>query len=90
LQPGAAGCRFRFSRRCFGILSVSWIDQNGHTSDCGHQFTQKAQPFRRQLATEEIDSGQVAVRPGEAGDETKPDRVIGDDEDDGNRRGCRL
>src|SRR5262249_16781906 len=39
---------------------------------------------------EPIDACQVAVRPGEAGDETKPDRIFGGDEDDGNRRGCRL
>ena len=36
-------------------------------------------PLRRQ----EIDAGQVATRPGEARDETKPDRVFGDEEDDG-------
>ena len=40
--------------------------------------------------TEKIDPCQVAARPGEAGDKTKPDRVFGDDEDDGDRRGCRL
>ena len=40
--------------------------------------------------TEKIDACQVAARPGEAGDKTKPDRVFGDGEDDGDRRGCRL
>src|SRR5262249_19408187 len=50
----------------------------------------KFQPLRRQLAAQKIDSRQVAARPSEAGDETKPDRVIASDEDDGERRGCRL
>src|SRR5262249_27646017 len=37
-----------------------------------------------------IDSREVAARPREAGDKTKPDRVFADYEDDGDRRGCRL
>ena len=37
-----------------------------------------------------LESCQVAARPGEASDKTKPDRVFGDAEDDGDRRGCRL
>jgi hypothetical protein len=37
-----------------------------------------------------IHARQVAARPGEVGDEPKPDRVYSDDEDDGDRRGCRL
>ena len=56
----------------------------------GHQLAQELQPLCRQLATEKIDTCQVAARPGEAGDETKPDRVFADEEDDGDRRGCRL
>src|SRR5499427_9206993 len=34
----------------------------------------------RQFRGEEIDAGQVAARPREAGDKTKPDRVFVDDE----------
>ena len=37
-----------------------------------------------------IDSCQVAARPGEAGDKTKPERVIADTEDDRNCRGCSF
>src|SRR5262249_1138210 len=33
---------------------------------------------------------QVAARLGEAGDKAEPDRVLGRDEDNGDRRGCRL
>ena len=39
---------------------------------------------------EKIDTCQVAARSGEASNKTKPDRVFADDEDDGDRRGCRL
>ena len=46
--------------------------------------------FCGQLANEKIDTRQVAARPRKAGDKTKPDRVVGDAEDDGDRRGCRL
>ena len=43
-----------------------------------------------QLAQEEIDTCRIAARPREAGDKTKPDRVAGNREDDGNGGGCRL
>jgi Mannose-6-phosphate isomerase len=50
----------------------------------------KFQPLRRQLLGEEVDTCQVAARPGEAGDQACPDRVFGDGEDDGDRRDRRL
>ena len=56
----------------------------------GHQLTQEFQPLRRQLTTEKIDACQVAARPSQAGDKTKLDRVFADQENDGDRRGCRL
>ena len=55
-----------------------------------HHLTQEIQPFCRQLSREHIDPCEVTAGPGEAGDKTKPDRVFADDEDDGDRRGCRL
>jgi hypothetical protein len=57
---------------------------------CGQQLMQEFQPLCRQLTTEKIDPCRVAAGPGEASDKTKPDRVFGDAEDDGNRRGCCL
>src|SRR5262249_9264416 len=42
------------------------------------------------LTTQKIDACEVAARTGEAGDKTKLDRVFGGDENDGDRRGCRL
>ena len=46
--------------------------------------------FAANSAVNKIDPGQVAARPGEAGDKPELYRVFGDDEDYGDRRGCRL
>ena len=46
-------------------------DEHGNPSGCRHQFTQELQPFCGQLGIEKIDAGQVAARPGEAGDKAK-------------------
>jgi hypothetical protein len=70
--------------------SFGRIDERGHTSRSGHQLAQEFQPLRRQLTDKKIDTCHVAARPGEAGDKTKPDRVFADQEDDRDRRGCRL
>src|SRR5215471_3247289 len=51
---------------------------------------QEPQPLGCNLPGEIVDAGGVAARPGKAGDKTKPDRVFGGDEDDGNCRRCRL
>ena len=51
---------------------------------------QKFQPLRRQFTADKVDARRVAARPCEAGDESKLDRVFGEDEHDGDRRGCRL
>ena len=51
---------------------------------------QQVEPLCRQLTAEKVDPCQVAIRPGEAGDKTKPDRVFGGNEGDRDGRGCRL
>src|SRR5262249_11499331 len=43
-----------------------------------------------QLGRDKVDACQIAARPREAGDETKPDGIVADDKDDGDRRGCSL
>ena len=78
------------SQRSLGDRGVGRIDEHGNTSGPGHQLAQEFQPLCRQLDREKIDPRQVAARPGEAGNKTKLDRVVADDEDDGDRRGCRL
>ena len=90
LQPDSARSRFHISQCGLRIRSISWIDEHGHTGGCGHQRTQEFQPLCHQLSRDKIDPCQVAARPGEAGDKTKPDRVVANGEDDGDRRGCRL
>jgi len=56
--------------RCgLGIRNIGGrIDEQGHTNRSGHQLTQEFHPLSHQLGIEKIDPGQVAARPGEAGD----------------------
>src|SRR5262249_42782142 len=54
------------------------------------QCTNRSVPFCRQLTAQKIDPCQVAAWPGEACDETESDRIVGDNEDDGDGLGCRL
>jgi hypothetical protein len=61
---------------------------NGDTSGAGHQLAQEPQPLRPQLCGEKIDTRRVAAWPGEAGDQTELDRILGDTEDDRNRGRC--
>jgi hypothetical protein len=51
---------------------------------------QQFQSLCAQFGIEKIDPGQVPARLGEADDKTKSDRVFGGENDDGNRRSCRL
>jgi hypothetical protein len=51
---------------------------------------QEPQPLGRHLLDEKVDAGRVAARPGEAGDQTKPNRVIADTKDDWDRSCCNF
>src|SRR5215469_872073 len=51
---------------------------------------QQVEPLCRQLTAEKVDPRQVTARPSEAGDKTEPDRVLGGNKGDRDRRGCRL
>ena len=90
LQPLGAGSRFHASHCSLGIGSIGRIDEHGNTNGPGHQLAQEFQPLCSQFSSEKIDTRQVAARPGEAGDKTKPDRVFGEGEDDRDRRSCRF
>ena len=87
LQPHGAGSRFHVSQLDAVIAVSTGLRSTATRAGCGHQLPQEFQPFCRQLRREKIDAGQVAVGPGEVRDQTKPDRVFGDHEDDGDRRG---
>ena len=56
----------------------------------GTSSRRSPQSLGHHLICEKIDAGRVAARPVEAGDKTKLDRVVADDEDDRNRRGRSL
>src|SRR5207302_5826252 len=73
LQPDSARSRFHISQCSLAIRSISGIDEDGHTGGCGHQHTQELQPLCYQLSRQKIDTCEVATRPGEARDKTKPD-----------------
>jgi hypothetical protein len=72
------------------VGALAGLTQHGNTNRLGHQVVQQTQSLGHNLIDEKIDTCRVAARPSEAGDKTEPDRVFGDDEDDGDRRGCRL
>ena len=52
--------------------------------------SQEFKSLCRQLGAEEVDTRQIAARPREARDETKPDRVFANQKNDGDRRGRSL
>ena len=90
LQSHGAGGGLHVAQRGLGPRLIVWIDQHGHARGRGHHVAQQLEPLGGQLADEKIDPGHVAGGPGKAADETEPDRVFGDHEDDGDRRGRRL
>src|SRR5262249_6224437 len=87
LQSDGAGSFRYIPQHGFGDRSIGRIDQHGNASGFGHQLVQQPQPFGHHLGREKIDPRQVSARPGEAGDQTKLDRVVADAEDDRDRRG---
>src|SRR5215831_7604945 len=69
---------------------IGWIDQHRDAGGLGHQIMEKSQPLGRNLSGEKIDPGRVAARLGKAGDQTKPDGVVADAEDDRDACGRSL
>ena len=69
---------------------IAWIDQHRDMGGLGHQIMEKSQPLGRNLAGEKIYPSRVAARLGKAGDQTKPDGVVPDAEDDRDRYGRSL
>ena len=82
---GRGRCR-HVPRHGLGIGSICRIDESGNTSCSRHQFTQHSKSLGTQTKFSDIkiDAGRVAARPGEAGDETEFDRIVGDAEHDWN------
>ena len=90
LQPHGASSRFHVSHRGLRIGSTAGLTSTATRAAAGTSSRSSSSRFAANSRIEKIDTCQVAARPGEAGDETKPDRVFADGEDDGDRRGCRL
>ena len=90
LQSDGASSRFHVSQRGLGIAGSVGLTSTATRVAAGTSSRRSSSRFAANSASEKIDPCQVAARPGEAGDKTKPDRVFGDGEDDGDRRGCRL
>ncbi len=88
LHPHDSNSRFHVFQHRRRSRSSGRIDEHGNTNGARQKLTQEFQALCSQLDRENIDSGQVATRPGKAGDQTKLDRVLGDDKDD--RDGLRL
>ena len=90
LQPHGASSRRGVFQRGLRSRSIGGIDEHANASCSGHQLAQDFQPLRHQLTREKIDPGRIAARPGEAGDKTKPDRILAGDENNRDRRRCPL
>jgi hypothetical protein len=82
LQPDGTSSGFHVSQR--GLrLRVGRIHKHRHANCCRHQVPQECEPLRHQFVNEIVDNRHVAAWPGEAGNQTKPDRVVANIEDDG-------
>src|SRR5262245_6823554 len=76
----------RISQSCLQIRIVR-VEEHGNDRCSGHELTHQLQPLRQHFAGKIGYPREVAGRSAEAGDETIPDRVATDGEDDGNCRG---
>jgi hypothetical protein len=77
-------CFLRVGDRRF-VGRVLRVDQQADHPGLRHQLGKQFDPLLRQLAEQDADAGQVAARPGKAGDQTLLDRIadIGEDDRDG-------
>jgi hypothetical protein len=90
LQAHRTCCRFHVSHRGLGDRRIVRFDQQGEARGCRHHVAQQLEPLGCHLRREPVDAGQIAGRPRETCDQAKPDRIIGDDENDRDRRGRIL
>src|SRR5262245_38780394 len=90
LKPDGASSRRDIPYGSLGIGSICRVDEHGHATGRRHQITQEFQPLCHHLTTQKIDACEVATRTGESGNKTKLDRIFGGDENDRDRRRCRL
>ena len=86
-RPMASAAASTSRRLAAAIVGSAGLSSTATRLIAGTTARKELQPFSRQLGREEIDSGRVATRPREARDKAKPDRIFGNQEHDGGRRG---
>jgi hypothetical protein len=87
LQAPALSGRLQVSKRGFRRCDTRWIDERSHPNRVGDNLMQHFEPLRRQLGIQNIDPCQIATWPGQAADQSKPDRVLGHDKNHGDCHG---
>jgi hypothetical protein len=76
--------------RVGGGIRIARVHQHADHRGHGHQLGQQLQPFRHRQDHQKAHAGEIPSRPVEAGDEAGLGRVIGGNEDNGNRGRGRL
>ena len=76
LKSHSASSGYYVPQRGLGSRRIGRIDEYGHSNDLRNQLTQEFQPFRYQLTTKKIDTGQITSRFRNARDKAQPDRVF--------------
>ena len=90
LHSHSASRRFDVSQGRLVCCRRCRIDEYNNTSNAGHEFAQKFEPFCHHLSRKPVNSRQAGTRPRKARDKTQPDWVLGDEKDNRDCRGCRL
>jgi hypothetical protein len=68
--------------RSLGVGNIHWVNEYGNANSLWQHVVQEPQSLCFYLGDKKIDACRIAARPSEVGDKTKPDRVLGDAEDD--------
>jgi hypothetical protein len=73
-----------------GVSGMRGIPEEGHAGEGGEQVLEELQLFPAEVGGQGSQSGDVAPRPGEAGDEAAPHRIAHAHHHNGDRRGRVL
>ena len=79
LQPDGASRRFHVSQRGLGIAALAGLTSTAMRAAAGTSSRSSSSRFAANSSLRKLIAGQVAARPGEARDKTKPDRVVADE-----------
>ena len=86
LQPKSVGGFLYGVQRSLGVGNIGGVNEYGNANGLRYHVVQEPQPLGYHLGDKKIDACRIATGPSKVGDKTKPDRVLGDAED--NRDGC--